>query len=102
MVIDPSAASFIALLRQTAPIPVVKAKNDVLDGIRRVSRALDEGRIFISPKCEHTLAEFSQYSWDARIDGVDRPRKEHDHAMDAVRYFVSTVLCGGQGVHVLQ
>ena len=24
--------------------------------------------------------------------GEDRPVKEHDHAMDAVRYFVSTVL----------
>ena len=102
MAVDPSAASFIALVRQTTPIPVVKAKNTVLDGIRAVSRALDEGRIFISPRCVHTLDEFAQYAWDARVDGIDRPRKEHDHAMDAVRYFVTTILNGGRGVHVLQ
>ena len=102
LVIDPSAASFIALLRQTTPFPAVKAKNAVLDGIRAVSRALDEGRIFISPRCVRTLEEFSRYAWDVRADGTDRPRKENDHAMDAVRYFVTTVLNGGRGVRFLE
>lgn len=102
MVVDPSAASFITLIRRTTSIPVVKAKNAVLDGIRSVSRALEEKRIFISPRCTQTLNEFSRYAWDERIDGTDRPRKEHDHAMDAIRYFVTTVLNGGRGVHILQ
>ena len=42
---------------------------------------------------EHTdcLREFSLYRWD-NTAARDAPRKEYDHAMDDVRYFVSTVL----------
>ena len=32
------------------------------------------------------------YRWEEGADGKDRVRKEHDHAMDDMRYFVSTVL----------
>ena len=38
--------------------------------------------------------EFGSYIWDAKAAeyGEDRPVKQHDHAMDAVRYFVFTML----------
>ena len=43
--------------------------------------------------CEGALREFSLYRWD-EASGEDRPVKEHDHAMDEIRYFVRTILRG--------
>ena len=62
------------------------AKNDVIDGIRRVSDALKERRILFSQSCTDCLREFSLYRWD-NTAARDAPKKEYDHAMD-----VSTVL----------
>ena len=96
VVVDPSAASFIAELRKRA-LHVQKADNTVLDGIRNVGTLLREGRLLFARGCKRTLGEFTQYVWDSKAAdrGEDKPVKEHDHAMDAVRYFVSTVLARG-------
>lgn len=93
VVVDPSAASFIAELRQ-AGYPVQKADNEVLDGIRNVSTRLKEETLLFSASCVHTMEEFDSYVWDekAAARGEDRPIKVNDHCMDAVRYFVSTIL----------
>lgn len=90
VVVDPSAASFITELRQ-AGFTVRKGKNDVVDGIRRVSTALQQGKLLFSPACQDCIREFSLYRWDEKA-AEDRPIKENDHAMDDVRYFVNTVL----------
>ncbi len=92
VIIDPSAASFAECIRRHGTYRVQKAKNDVLDGIRRVQEAFRQGRLRISPDCRNTLREFSLYRWDESA-GSDRVKKENDHAMDDLRYFVSTVLC---------
>ncbi len=92
VVVDPSAASFIACIARHGKFRVVKAKNDVLSGIRQVSDALQADKLRICPCCEDILREFSQYCWNDSAAG-DVPKKEHDHAMDDMRYFVSTVLC---------
>ena len=45
--------------------------------------------------CTNTFAEFASYVWDTQHSqktGEDKPLKEHDHAMDDIRYFCSTVL----------
>lgn len=93
IIVDPSAASFIAELRKRG-FHVKKAKNDVEDGIRVVGNALNLGIIFFSDLCKETIKEFASYSWDKKASerGEDKPIKEHDHCMDAVRYFVYTVL----------
>jgi PBSX family phage terminase large subunit len=93
VVVDPSAASFIACIVSHGKFRVMKARNDVLAGIRLVSDALQKGKIRICSGCEDILREFSQYCWNENSAG-DVPKKEHDHAMDDMRYFVSTVLCG--------
>lgn len=93
VIVDPSAASFLACIRRYGRYPVIPAKNEVLDGIRRVSNALKAGKLRIAPACRDTIREFGLYRWDARA-ARDAPRKEHDHAMDDIRYFVSTVLAG--------
>ena len=91
IVADPSAASFIECIRRHGVFDVIPAKNDVISGIRRVSDALRSGKIMFSEKCHDCLREFAQYCWSEKSGG-DAPLKENDHAMDDVRYFVSTAL----------
>lgn len=89
--VDPSAASFITLLRKKTKWRVIPAKNNVLDGIREVSTALKNGSIKICSSCVNSIREFSLYRWNE--GGVkDMPVKENDHAMDDIRYFVSSIL----------
>ena len=91
VIVDPSAASFIQLLRQKG-WRVRKADNDVLSGIRATADALKSGRIQICTPCRDCLREMEEYVWDLRGGQRDQVKKEHDHAMDDMRYFVSTVL----------
>ncbi len=96
VIIDPSAASFITEVRKKG-LSVQSADNRVLDGIRWVSELLREGKLAFSDTCVNTIQEFRSYVWDetAAAMGVDKPVKDHDHCMDAVRYFVSTVVMRG-------
>lgn len=91
IIVDPSAASFIAQLRKD-DFKVIKADNDVLNGIRVVGNYLAEGKFIINPSCKDTIKEFSSYIWDDQTyeRGVDRPVKENDHAMDRNRYAINT------------
>ena len=93
IIADPSAASFIAELRKRG-YKVLKAKNDVIDGIRLVGMLLNLSKIIFSSSCTETIKEFASYIWDEKAmeHGEDKPIKQHDHSMDAVRYFVSTIL----------
>lgn len=91
VIVDPSAASFIEVIRQRGAFNVWKANNEVIDGIRTTGNYLNADVIRIDPSCTATISEFHAYSWDdkARQDAVI---KEHDHAMDAMRYFVMSSL----------
>lgn len=91
LIIDPSAASFIQTVSRHGKFKIIKADNDVLKGINRVCQALKNDEIFFSPSCVDTIREFSIYRWDNDIKR-DAPKKENDHAMDDIRYFVSTIL----------
>lgn len=93
IIVDPSAASFIAALRN-AGFTVIKAKNDVLDGIRVVAGLLNAGKIVFADSCKETEKEFASYVWDEKAGerGEDKPVKQSDHCMDAVRYFCYTIL----------
>ena len=91
VIVDPSAASFIEVLRRKGWW-VQKADNDVLTGIRLTSDALKDGRIVICEGCTDCIREMDEYVWDLSSGAKDRVKKEHDHAMDDMRYFVSTVL----------
>ncbi len=91
VIADPSAASFIETLRRKG-WRVIKAKNDVLTGIRQTSDALKEGKIVICEGCSDCLREMDSYVWDLSSENHDRVKKENDHAMDDMRYFVATVL----------
>ena len=103
IIVDPSAASFIAELKKRK-YRIKKAKNDVLDGIRYVASCLNQEQIAFSEECENTITEFNSYIWDAKASqkGEDKPIKQHDHAMDAVRYFCYTVLYKGDNVSIFK
>lgn len=94
VIVDPSAASFIECIRRHGEFPVIAAKNDVISGIRRCSDALRDGRLMFSESCTDILREFSLYRWDESRGG-DVPVKENDHAMDDMRYFVTSTFFRG-------
>ena len=100
VIIDPSAASFIECVRRHGRFQAVNAKNDVNSGIRRVADALSGGKLKIHSSCKDSIREFSLYSWDTNAR-TDTPKKENDHAMDDIRYLLSTALTADTGFFVL-
>lgn len=88
-IIDPSAASFIALLVRDRRFRVIPADNDVINGIRETASAMVKGLIKIAPDCKATIKELAGYVWDDK-SAEDRPIKVDDHACDALRYLCHT------------
>ena len=91
VVVDPSAASFIATIRHHGVFPVRKARNEVLSGIHLVAELLRTGCLQLTAACQDSIREFSLYRWEENGE-ADRVCKENDHAMDDIRYFCTTVL----------
>lgn len=90
IVIDPSATSFIELVRRNGIYDVVGADNSVSEGIQHVQTSLKSGCLKVSHRCTETISEFGLYAYDSKSHN-DSVIKDNDHAMDAVRYFVQTV-----------
>lgn len=91
-VCDPSAAGLIADLRSKG-LHCVEADNAVMQGIQAVRRRLivagdGRARLTVDPRCSALIAEFETYE---TVEGQDRPVKENDHALDALRYAVMYV-----------
>lgn len=92
IIVDPSAASFIAALRRRG-LYVLPADNDVLDGIRKTSSLIKQRKLLINAQCSPLLGEIGTYLWDKKNgpNGEDRVIKERDHGPDALRYFVNSL-----------
>ena len=92
-VLDPSAAKLKAAMHQSN-LDVASADNSVFPGIQKVQQRLaragdGQPRLTVDPKCENTIREFESYEWLGGSSGYkDAPKKEMDHAMDALRYAV--------------
>ena len=95
-IIDPSAASFIALLKKRRDedgqprYRVMPADNSVTDGIRETATCMHRGKIRFAPWLSNWQKEVQGYVWDDSA-AEDRPVKIDDHLMDAMRYFVKTM-----------
>lgn len=95
VIVDPSAASFIAALRRSLDgdghqlFRVRHARNEVADGIRDTATCLQTGRVRVSRDLPELTREFAGYVWDDSEE-FDRPVKVDDHLMDALRYLVRT------------
>lgn len=66
IIVDPSAASFIEVIRRHDRYRVEKASNSVLDGIRNVATRLQSGDIFFCDCCTDCIREFGMYRWDEK------------------------------------
>jgi len=89
---DPSAAAFIFEARK-AGLNVHGANNDVLGGIQKIANALEAGTLLISDNCPNLIEEMGSYSWDpkAAAQGIDKPIKSGDHAIDALKYIINAI-----------
>lgn len=92
VLVDPSAASFIAELKSRG-IFVIGANNDVLDGIRKTSTLMRRRQIQIHRRCEGLQNELGAYRWDEKASqrGEEKPVKEQDHGPDALRYYINSL-----------
>lgn len=90
--IDSAAAQFAGDLACSYDIATIKAKKQVLEGIAYVQTLIEQGRLYVSPNCTHTLAMLDAYKWKTDvISGTEKP--DHDinsHIADAVRYALYT------------
>ena len=92
VLVDPSAASFIAELKSRGLL-VKAANNDVLDGIRKTATLFQRRRLMINRDCEGLREELGSYLWDEKASarGEEKPVKQYDHAPDALRYYVNSL-----------
>lgn len=90
--LDPSAVSFRVELQRRGILNLFEAQNEVIDGIREVSDMLNNGMLKICRSCPNLISEFQSYVWDPKClkTGEDKPLKQHDHALDAMRYAIFT------------
>ena len=92
IIIDPSAASFRAELRNRG-FRTMDAVNAVREGISTTATLIGNRQVRAERnRCPALLREIQSYVWDdrARLRGEERPLKERDHAMDALRYLCQT------------
>ena len=74
-------------------------KVDELAGIELVSSLIEADMVRVLSKCKHTVGEFSSYRWDPKAQeerGEDKPIKQNDHCMDALRY-----VCNGNRIKLI-
>ncbi|NLF93950.1 MAG: hypothetical protein GX564_08690, partial [Oligosphaeraceae bacterium] len=82
-----------------AGIDTLEAEKAVTVGIQAVQLRLTKAgdgrpRLFIHSGCVNTISEFFEYRWAETKEGRnadEKPVKDNDHAMDALRYMVRAV-----------
>lgn len=89
--IDPSAAAMKEDLRRRN-LHIIDANNDVYNGITKMVAEMQDGNLYVLSRCENTIRELESYVWDPKASerGEDKPLKQDDHCMDALRYPVYT------------
>lgn len=93
---DPESPGAIEELRKRqVPLrDVIKGKDSIENGIRKVQDLLRAGKLKINARCVNTLFEFETYSYPDRKPGhneYETPIDENNHAMDALRYPIAMI-----------
>jgi PBSX family phage terminase large subunit len=87
---DPESPSAIEQMRRKGVNirEVIKNKDSVISGINVVRELLKANKLFINKKCVNLISEFETYSYpdDEKVRNDEIPIKEHDDALDALRY----------------
>ena len=89
--IDPSARGLAEEIKRACPfIKIRGAQNDVKLGISRVQKAIAFQKVLFSTRQEMLLNEIVIYSYDKKSieSGIEKPVKDDDHCMDALRYYI--------------
>jgi len=71
---------------------VVKGKDSIENGIKKIKELLLSRRLKINARCISLISEFEMYSYDdetGEANAKEKPIKANDHALDALRYVVS-------------
>lgn len=86
--IDPSAKGFMLQLHEEGVTGLRQADNDVNRGIELIASIIESDLFRVLRHCKHVIGELGAYSWDAKAQekGEDKPVKQHDHCLDAIRY----------------
>ena len=74
---------------------VVKGPNSIKAGIQQIREMLIRGDLVINKRCTNLISEFEMYSYDddkGEKNEQENPVKANDHALDALRYLVSSLL----------
>jgi phage terminase large subunit len=104
MVFDPSAAQLRAEVR-LAGFATAAAENDVDAGIQVVRQRLEDPgdgmpRLTVDPSCENLIREFETYEYARDPSGMakDKPKKENDHGLDALKYLAMSLRRASLGI----
>ena len=74
---------------------VIKGKNSITSGIQSIREMLIRGDLMVNKRCVNLISEFEMYSHeeeDNERNEKENPIKAHDHALDALRYLVISLL----------
>ena len=86
---DPEGAREITELH-CAGLTIRKGDNAQRPGIAAVRARLENGALKVmAGACPNLLAEAQLYRYDPETPNAESPLKEHDHALDALRYLIS-------------
>lgn len=98
--VDPSAASLKLELRNRN-LPVLDARNDVIEGIKQTSKFVAQKNLVIHKKCLTLIDCIQTYAWDPKAadQGEDKPLKKREHILDALRYACYSAFPSGEFSH---
>jgi len=98
--VDPAAASLKLELRNRN-LPVVDANNDVLFGIKIMSKFIANKNLVVRKCCTNLIDQCQSLEWDKRAAdrGEDKPMTVNNHSTDSCRYLCATAFKDGQFSH---
>lgn len=90
--IDSAAQQMRFDLAQNYDISTINATKSVLDGIASVSTIVDNNKLIVDQRCDHTLQALDQYQWNPN-ENLLTEKPVHNmasHMADALRYALYT------------
>lgn len=90
---DPENPSAIAILNNKGieVREVIKGKDSVMTGINKVRDLFKRNKLRIHKDCVNLISELETYSYPEKRENQNEPEnpiKEHDHALDSLRYAI--------------
>ena len=89
---DPAEPDRIAILNK-AGLNCREVSKDIVAGVDHVRELFKQGRIHIHPDCKNLIMELETYKYPDKkpeANEAEKPVKENDHCLDALRYSLYT------------